>query len=227
LVGDSVYGQHDADWLAFYRFFHDEIGLVAQTRRLDGVWEFSQSAGWAFPFEKICFVSERHCELHRDGRGRLHRADGPAVLYPDGWAIYAVHGVRVPAWIIEAPNEITTSKIADEKNSEIQRLMIEKMGWDKYISDVGGTVIDHDERWGTLLLTDSGLVLKVINRSPEPDGSFRQYILPVSDQCEPLPDPADQQAGLGNPQDLTALNAVASTFGMRGEEYAATLLAES
>jgi hypothetical protein len=105
--------------------------------------------------------------------------------------------------------------------------MIERYGWDRYVADAGGKIINHDERWGTLLRTPGGLVLKVINRSPEPDGSFRQYILPVSDQCEPLPDPGDSDARLGEPQALTALNAVASTFGMTGKQYEALLGAES
>ena len=226
-VWASVYGQHDASWLAFYRFFHDELKLTEQTQRLDGLWEFSQAGGWALPFRDICFIAERHTTLRRDERGRLHSDDGPAVQYPDGWAIYAVHGVRVPAWLMEAPDRLTPEAIQAEANTEVQRVMIERYGWDRYVADVGGQIIDHDEKYGTLLKTPGGLVLKVINRSPEPDGSFRQYILPVSDRCEPLPDPNDPRGELGDPQALTALNAVASTFGMRGKEYAAVLGAES
>ena len=45
--------------------------------------------------------------------------------------------------------------------------------------------------------------------------------------CEPLPDPDDAAGILGEPQRLTALNAVASTFGLRGEKYARVVAAES
>jgi hypothetical protein len=226
-VRDSVYGQDDAYWLAFYRFFRDELGLTTQTQRLDGLWEFSQSAGWAIPCRDICFIAERHTTLRRDERGRLHSETGAAVEYPDGWQIHAVHGVRVPPWIVEKPEGITIETIGTEGNSEIQRVMIEQFGWDRYASECSAETIDHDERWGTLMRGKGGLFLRVVNRSPEPDGSFRNYVLPVADNCEPLPDPDDVTGVLGDPQALTALNAVASTFGKRGAEYARMLGAES
>ena len=95
-VGDSVYGQHDAAWLAFYKYFHDEVGLTEQTEKLSGLWMLAKSAGWALPHQNICWVSERHNILERDERGRLHSMSGPACAYPDGWGIYAVHGVPRP-----------------------------------------------------------------------------------------------------------------------------------
>jgi hypothetical protein len=68
-VGASVYGQHDATWLAFYMFFRRECGLERETERLAGLWELCQSAGWALPYEGVCFVSERHTECHLNEAG--------------------------------------------------------------------------------------------------------------------------------------------------------------
>src|SRR4029077_18916000 len=99
-------GAHDAGWLAFYKFFHDECGLEAETEKLAGLWGLAVSAGWAIPHKNICWVSERHNVLLRDERGRLHSLGGPACAYPDGWAIYAVHGARVPEFVVERPQEI-------------------------------------------------------------------------------------------------------------------------
>jgi len=84
--------------------------------------------------------------------------------------------------------------------------------------------VNHDDRWGTLRRRGDHLVLEVVNRSPEPDGSFRHYMLPVAPGCEPLPESGTE---LGDPQELTALNAVASPFGMRGADYARMVAAES
>ncbi len=36
-VGASGYGQHDAGWLSFYRYFHDVLGLTDETQRLNGL----------------------------------------------------------------------------------------------------------------------------------------------------------------------------------------------
>jgi hypothetical protein len=110
--------------------------------------------------------------------------------------------------------------------------MIERFGWDRYSAECGAEIVDHDERWGTLMrrVTNGGepiLFLRVVNRSPEPDGSFRNYVLPVDARLRPIPDPAKTDDDFGQPQKLTALNAVASTFGLRGKEYCELLGAES
>jgi hypothetical protein len=206
-VGASVYGQHEAGWLSFYDFFRDAVGLHEQTEKIDGLTALSQSAGWALPCTDLCFVSERHNELRRDERGRLHSLDQAAVEYPDGWRIYAVHGVRVPDWIIERPAEITVARIDAETNAEVRRVMVERYGAARFVKDSGAAVVDHDERWGTLYrreITDDEplLMVEVINRSPEPDGEFRHYSLRVP------------------PATKTALEAVAWTFDMRPAEYA-------
>jgi hypothetical protein len=59
-------------------------------------------------------------------------------------------------------------------------------------------------------------VIEVVNRSPEPDGTYRHFFLNVHPELRPmLPD-----RSFGPPQRLTARNAVASTFGLSGAEYA-------
>jgi hypothetical protein len=195
------------------------------------IFDLCQSCMWAYAFKGAVIACERPLSISRDERGRLHNEAGPAMEFRDGWEIYAVHGVRVPDWIIAEPSRLTIAAIHAEKNTEIQRVMIERYGWDRYADECAAKLIDHDERWGTLMRRESGegavTFLKVINRSPEPDGSFRRYILPVDAQLRPIPDPSRPDERLGEPQELTALNAVASTFGMRGNEYAELLAAES
>ncbi len=205
-VRDSGYGQHDASWLAFYEFFRVACGLTEQTDRLDPLMRQAQSAGWYLPHEHICWVSERHCVLERDNQGRLHSVAGPACAYPDGWGIYAVHGVRVPSDIIEDRASITVARIDAEDNAEVRRVMVDLYGMDRYLTDAGARIIQQDS-FGTLLRRDMGddepiVAVKVLNSTPEPDGSIKPYILRV---------PPDMD---------TARNAVAWTFGLRGAEYA-------
>jgi hypothetical protein len=214
---------------------HVAVGVTLPSHVADGLRIFldlCQSCMWAYTFRGAVIACERPAAIHRDERGRLHSDTGPAMDFRDGWKIYAVHGVRVPAWLLTEPARLTIDAIHAEPNSEIQRVMIERFGWDEYAEQCGAQVIDHDERWGTLMRRptrngDPILFLKVINRSAEPDGSFRRYILPVDSELRPIPDPAEEGVDFGDSQTLTALNAVASTFGMRGGEYAAMLSAES
>ena len=204
-VWASVYGQHDASWLGVYDFFRQVTGLKAQTAKLRGLTELAKSAGWAIPHANICWVSDRHHVLCRDERGRLHNLTAPALMYPDGWAIYAVHGVRVPADIIENPQGITVKRIEDEANAEIRRVMLERFGWSRYLVESGAKEIATD-KCGSLyrkeIPGDEPLVMvKVRNSSPEPDGSFKDYFLRVP------------------PTMGTARQAVAWTFGLRPSEY--------
>jgi len=204
-VGDSRYGQHDAGWLAFYEYFREVCGLVEETEKLQGLTEYSKHAGWFLPHEKICWVSERHNVLARDDRGRLHSVVGPAVMYPDGWAIYAVHGVRVPADIIEQPESVTADRIEKEQNAEIRRVMIERMGYERYILESGAQLV-HTDEVGALyrkeLFGDEPIVVvHVLNSTPEPDGSIKRYALRVP------------------PDIMRAREAVAWTFGMKEKEY--------
>jgi hypothetical protein len=226
-VRDSVYGQHDAGWLVCYRYFHDVLELRAQTQRLDGLWEFSQSAGWAIPCRSICFIAERHNSLSRDERGRLHGENGPALTYPDGWSIYAIHGTRVTADLIERPETITIEAIDAERNTEIKRIMINRYksgapisGAAAYLLDGNAEVLDRDVDYGTLYRKhrsgDTDLVMvHVVNNTTEPDGTVREFFLRVHPELKPM-----TSAGVvGTRQKMTARNAVASTWGMRGEDF--------
>jgi hypothetical protein len=211
---DCVHGQHDAAYLACWRYLYEVLALTAQTEKLSGRWELAQSAGWAFPHANICWVAERHHILKRDERGRLHSLAGPACAYPDGWEIYAIHGVRVPASVVERPHEITLEKIDNETNAEIRRVLIDRYrvgeeinGAAAFMRDAGGERIDHDEKFGTLwrreVVDDEPIVLlEVTNATPEPGGRFKHYWLRVP------------------PTMTSAREAAAWTFDLGPEDYA-------
>ena len=186
------------------------VDLVEQTKKLEGLWLICKSAGWFLPHEKICWVSERHCVVRQDDRRRIHCEDGPAIAYPDGWAIYAVHGVRVPWDIIENPESITIDRIDAEKNAEVRRVMMERYGLARYLDDSGAVLLDTDETatadpvhlYRKEIPGDEPLVMiRVKNSTPEPSGETKHYTLRV-------------------PPDMTkALDALAWTFGMEASDY--------
>jgi hypothetical protein len=157
---------------------------------------------------------------------RLHSETGPAVSWPNGIGYWFWRGVRVPQFVVEEPTRITEEIIDDERNAEVRRIMINRYGPARYAA--GGEIIDHDEKWGTLRRRarpdDSDMwMVEVVNSGPEPNGSFRHYHLRIHPEIRPmLPD-----GSLGEPQQPTALNAVASTFGFTGAKYAQELTAES
>ena len=142
-VRDSVYGQHDAAWLSFYDYFNQACNLTVQTEKLSGLIELAKNAGWTLPHLHICWVSERHSIVARNERGQLHSLTGPAVMYPDGWKIYALNGIRVSAELVETPaEELDPLLFAKEQNAEIRREILRKVGIDRLCAKLGTKVID-------------------------------------------------------------------------------------
>ncbi|MFX9042566.1 DUF6745 domain-containing protein, partial [Acinetobacter baumannii] len=81
-----------------------------------------RSIGWWYQFDDCVIMTDRPSVIARDDRMRLHCEDGPALSYRDGYALYAVHGTRVPGSIITAPETITVSAIDAERNAEVRRV---------------------------------------------------------------------------------------------------------
>lgn len=226
-IGTACYGSQNAGWLSFYDYFR-EIGVTGLDI-LNGLFKVAKSVGWWWPFQNCVVVTPKPIKLNRDPQHRLHCEDGPSLLYPDGWGIWAWHGVRVNRQIIEFPETITVEMIDKETNTEVRRVLIERYGKEKYLLD-GGAVLIHEDDWGKLwrkeIPNDEPLVMvELQNSTMEEDGSFKTYFQRCDPQLRPLP-PGDwseekqtEWMSQQRPQELTALNAVASTFGERGETY--------
>ncbi|SEG15269.1 hypothetical protein SAMN04489712_103411 [Thermomonospora echinospora] len=195
---DAVLGQHDAPWLWLF----DALGRLEE---LEGLAEVARTAGWWWPYERMVVLCERPVELYRDEPGRLHRGDGPALSFPDGFALHAWRGMPIPADFIQTLAGLTADRIQREDNAELRRVMLEHYGYDRYLADVGAKPLHRDETgvlWRIDLLDDEPVVMvEVVNSTPEPDGSYRTYYLRVP------------------PDTRTARAGVAWTFGLTEDEY--------
>ncbi|WP_245873527.1 DUF6745 domain-containing protein [Streptomyces phaeoluteigriseus] len=197
LLLDAVLGQHDAPWLAAF---------PTDREPLDGLAAVCRNAGWWWPFARVAVVCERPVALHRDEAGRLDRGDGPALAYPDGFALYAWRGMPVPAAFLAELTALTPDRIRAEENAELRRVMLEHYGYDRYLADSGARPLHRDET-GTLWRIDLDgdepvVMVEVLNSTPEPDGTRRTYWLRVP------------------PSTRTAREGVAWTFGLRPDVYA-------
>lgn len=215
-------GQHDASWVGYYdtRRRAGFGGYASADLSELGVWAaLARSAGWWWPGEGLCVMAERPLAVHAEplagshhGELRLHRADGPAIVFADGFGVNVLHGTPVPEWVLSGP---TVDLIRAEPNIEVRRSAIERLGWDAYIQDAGMTLVascpDPGNPGAELGLYDDvpgpgwgapGRLLVVTNGTPEPDGQRRRYGINVP-------------ANLDNPVD-----AAAWTYGLPGEVYA-------
>jgi hypothetical protein len=203
-LGLHWFGQHDVDWVAHVPEPSPWVTLA-------------RSCGWWWPRENLCVVSERPTVLRTEpipgenGERRLHAPDGPAVQYPDGWAVHAWHGTRVPSWVIDEP---TVDHIAEESNVEVRRCAIERIGWGAFIDQAGLRLVaqsaDPGNPGNELRLYDLPYqlwgaptrLLLAVNGSMERDGTRRRYGLRVPPWFD---DPLD---------------AAGWTYGLTGAQYA-------
>ena len=202
-VYNCCYGNHEAAWAGFNDFFLEVVGLDLKLAR--GLIETAKHSGWWIPYDKFCIITDRPAEINRDERLRLHNENGAAVLYRDGFGIYAIHGVRVPEELIKDPSSNTVEVIANESNAEVRRVRITRYGYDRYLQDAGFTMFQKDD-FGTLYRKEIAgeptlVFVEVINSTPEPDGTFKKYVLPCRSTVR------------------TAHEAVAQSFGLTPESY--------
>lgn len=165
----------------------------------------------------------------RDDRGRLHCEDGPAYLSPARVDFYrhgrkhgidadwhgTLHhyheGVRIPAAFhaeLTAPGSLTIEQVLAHPNLEVRMTGIRILGPVRVPGSGRTRIIDRCRRTGMVLFRIRGFskdspvrFLKVVNSTPEPDGSRKDYFL-----CVP-------------PAMLTCAEAVAWTFGLPAADY--------
>lgn len=152
------------------------------------------------PYREFLIASERATLMRsetvetvaRDGRTlrRLHCEHSAAMGWPDGWCVHAWHGVGVPAWVVENPQRMTPKMIDAERNAETRRVMLERFGLKRYISDCGAEVVDEVPpnhpvaglRGARLLRKllpgepEPLVYLEMLNSTPDADGVPKRYL---------------------------------------------------
>jgi hypothetical protein len=186
--------QGDVAMIGAMRFLLNEPG--AEFDRFKAWEACALEAGDLLAHAEFCIVSERPQRIQLDGQQRLHCADGPSVLWRDGWSLYHWHGLRIRPeheYVINDPGLITVERIDSESNSEIRRVMTERFGAARYVMEGNATVVhtvapDHElvGLRGARLLQKKGqfdrepiVFVELVNSTPEPDGSCKRYMLRV------------------------------------------------
>ncbi|MDE2101908.1 MAG: hypothetical protein KGL39_31975 [Patescibacteria group bacterium] len=148
-------GNQWSAWDSFLSFFRHVVKLDIDYSKYK-YWErLAEISGPRIMHSEFCMVSDRPKVLKIDSQNLPHCEDGPFCEWRDGSKIWAYHGVFVPGWIIERPEQITPEKIQNESNAEIRRVMMEKMGLRRYILESKAVVLDRDDHeinWKRALL---------------------------------------------------------------------------
>lgn len=162
---------------------------------------------------RVMVLMARPLVVRTDERGFWHSRTGPAVLWPSGRREYYLHDRKVPRWMVEHPEWVPIRKIKKESNAEVRRLLIdayiERHGHKRFIERYGAKLVHEDDvgkLWGVpgRVVGYSMTLAEVLNKTPEPGGTFRTYFIPTP------------------PHMRTCREAIAWTFGMSEDEYRLT-----
>lgn len=231
-LSSCLYGQHDAYWIGFYTFGAKVLGVKYEEQRaaqLEAFADLARSAGWWWPYENGVLVSERPeiVRLEHDRTPpRIHCTNGPAIRCRDGFEVYALRGTRVDRRLVMEPETITAAEVIKETNAEVRRIMMAQMGEEKFIRESGLELIGEDSE-GKLYARGDLALLRVINSTAEPDGTFKVVYLEVfptlaeaKQNCLP-PIPGMKAFGDYNGA-YTPHVARAWTFGVHPDEFVLT-----
>jgi len=203
------HGCHGADSFGALDFCQRVLG-IEEVRLMRGIMEVAKAAGWWWPFSDACVITERPLRIEHNLE-KLHCVTGPALEFRDGSTVYALDGRLVPEKLIRQPKSLIIREILRMPTWGSRRLAIERYGMERFLTDSKARII-HSDDFGTLYRKKFSndreeaenwmAVVKVVNATPERDGSFRDYFLQVPPEIE------------------TAREAVAWTFGLESPEYA-------
>lgn len=181
LPSEIFRGQHYTR-TSYYQAMSD-LGMpfLGFHKNLINLWQqMNKACHWWFPFRNTLILSDRHSQLHVDGRGRPHNTQGPAVEYRDGWKLYAWKGIMVPEQIIEQPETITANGIMKETNTEIRRTMVDIIGIEKFILDSKSKTLDEQGEYSLLRVPylDGGEMIALKMRCPTTSAIYVHTVHP-------------------------------------------------
>lgn len=235
--GANVISQFDVDALAIHELASKLFRTDATLNKLAKViTQLITSCFAAILYEDLCLLIKKPSSIVLNENHLLSAQKGPAVEWAESNIRYFfINGeflgeVDPPKFGPNFFHEMNAMSAANRV------LHIEYMGWDAFYELMlrnapGYMRLLSKDRWGSLhtvlFHNQQFTFVRVKNRTAESDGKFQHFVIPVDPNCRPLPDPNKPFDTYGPRQVPTALNAVASTFGMTGKEYAEMLGAES
>jgi uncharacterized protein DUF6745 len=107
LIGSSYFAEYNWSMMAA----DEQAAPDAAPDVLRASWDVARTASLWWPFQHLVIASERPAEIHVDEAGLPHRGDGPAVVYRDGWAVFAWSGKAIESdWVLH-PESIPAARL--------------------------------------------------------------------------------------------------------------------
>jgi hypothetical protein len=130
----SVWAQPETicDALSLVDFCISTLGCVYDAELWETIQVLFTECGWFYPTDRFCVVCDRPRQIFVDEDDKLHREDGPAIIYADGYRQHARHGLRPKAYF-KAHREKIDAYINNYKTTDEAQIRFEWNG--KHASD--------------------------------------------------------------------------------------------
>lgn len=132
-------------WDSYLTAGRDVLGLRLPSHAAYRSWEqVAIHGGFRIMHSEFCMVSDFPEVIQVDAGNRPHCDNGPSHRWRDGWSLWYWHGVAVTEQIIMRPETLCAADVHAENDVEVRRVMVERMGWDRYAEQAGVRVIHAD-----------------------------------------------------------------------------------
>lgn len=105
---------------------------------------YAETGHYSWPNSHFCILCDRPEELHIVNN-QLHNTNGMAIRYRDGWGLYYLHGVRVPAELIETIGE-DVAKWIQHENVEVRSEAAMLIGGERIVRELKGKLIHAETK---------------------------------------------------------------------------------
>jgi hypothetical protein len=109
-VEDICVFRSDARLIDFYNLYMEDSATARDKSPMQIAHAPASGLEFIIPQESACFISAPPEAIFADSTGRLHRQEGPAAVYADGWKVYAVEGFWVPAYMMQHAENLATRR---------------------------------------------------------------------------------------------------------------------
>jgi len=140
-VSPYMCGQFDSNYFSFYDYIFNEV-LECECN-LWSIYRDTSKLSLIYPFEDVCFLSQKPVEINFDANKQLHAEGKPAIKYSDGFSVYALNDVRVPEWLaITRAEDLDPCRIKDLQNAQQRAEFVRKVGRERIASKTIEKVLD-------------------------------------------------------------------------------------
>ena len=156
--------------------------------RADIYQKLLQSVNYFWTNKHFVMVCARPTKINRDEQGRLHSLTEKSIIYPDGWGLYHIHGVKFTEEQFEKQKTASVAEILSWEDIDQRSVLLRERPVDELLKNVDKKLIDHSDDCGgydlfEIELKDIGKARFLSYKSWSSDKMYAKFVPIKSENC--------------------------------------------